>query len=112
MGQAGISIKEIKEILDYVGIKGLYDFLVGFRLWMAAQAMELEKNGGLNNLADEMATLILAADSLIRLIDSIEEDAEEQIPVSELRSRFIGLLRKADMLLARWQSIKAKGIER
>lgn len=104
---ACISINEIAETIG-----GLLDALIGFCKLTEARVKEWEGKGGGDGLAAELAAVVSEADSLSRLITSIIDDTEEQIPTSELQCQFNNLQRKTNMLLARWQSKQANCIER
>lgn len=105
-----ISINDVNETMKTIG--GLLDVLVGFRERESARVREwgVQASGG--SLADELAAVVSEAGILIRLINSIIDGTEEQVPISELQSRFKGLQCNANMLLTRWKSKQANGMER
>lgn len=105
-----ISINEASEAMQ--AIHGLLAVLVGFREREGERIREWDDKGSGCSLCAELAGVVSEADSLIRLINSIIDGTDEQLPISELQSRFNGLQRTANMLLTQWKSTLSKGIGR
>lgn len=72
-----------------------------------------KKKGGKsegNALVSELAAVLLEADGLSRLMDSILDGTEEMVPVEDLRARVVELKLKANVLVRRWKAFRDQGI--
>lgn len=105
-----MNIEQTKEVM------ALLAELAEFRRSTGAIVAEWEKKKGSKNdgneLVIELSAVLAEADNLSRLINSIVDGTEEDVPIEELKGRFMRVLAKVGNLKGRWKALCTKGIER